>query len=35
MARIPVPGTPVRGSKSGSAIMALFDLLNFLRRRVQ
>lgn len=27
MARIPVPGTPVRGSKSGSAIMALFDLL--------
>ena len=27
MARIPVPGTPVRGSKSGSPIMALFDLL--------
>ena len=27
MTRIPVPGTPVRGSKSGSPIMALFDLL--------
>lgn len=27
MAKIPAPGTPVRGSKSGSAIMALFDLL--------
>lgn len=27
MAKIPVPGTPVRGSRSGSAIMALFDLL--------
>ena len=27
MVRIPVPGTPVRGSKSGSAIMALLDLL--------
>lgn len=27
MTRIPVPGAPVRGSKSGSAIMALFDLL--------
>ncbi|NZA26406.1 helix-turn-helix transcriptional regulator [Luteimonas sp. SJ-92] len=27
MTKIPVPGTPVRGSKSGSAIMALFDLL--------
>lgn len=24
---IPTPGTPVRGSRSGSAIMALFDLL--------
>ena len=27
MARVPVPGAPVRGSKSGSPIMALFDLL--------
>lgn len=27
MAKIPAPGTPVRGSRSGSAIMALFDLL--------
>ncbi len=27
MVRIPVPGAPVRGSKSGSPIMALFDLL--------
>lgn len=27
MVRIPVPGTPVRGSRSGSPIMALFDLL--------
>ena len=27
MASIPVPGAPVRGSKSGSPIMALFDLL--------
>lgn len=27
MVRIPVPGSPVRGSKSGSPIMALFDLL--------
>lgn len=25
--RIPLPGTPVRGSKSGKPIMALFDLL--------
>lgn len=25
--RIPKPGTPVRGSKSGKPIMALFDLL--------
>ncbi len=24
--KIPLPGTPVRGSTSGSAIMALFDL---------
>ena len=24
---IPIPGTPVRGSKSGQPIMALFDLL--------
>ena len=27
MTKIPVPGVPVRGSRSGSAIMALFDLL--------
>lgn len=27
MVDIPVPGTPVRGSQSGSPIMALFDLL--------
>ena len=27
MVRIPVPGSPVRGSRSGSPIMALFDLL--------
>lgn len=27
MTKIPMPGTPVRGSRSGSAIMALFDLL--------
>lgn len=27
MARIPVPGRPVRGSRRGSPIMALFDLL--------
>lgn len=27
MTNIPMPGTPVRGSRSGSAIMALFDLL--------
>lgn len=27
MTRIPTPGSPVRGSKSGSAIMALLDLL--------
>lgn len=26
-APIPVPGTPVRGSRSGAPIMALFDLL--------
>ena len=25
--RVPVPGNPVRGSKSGKPIMALFDLL--------
>ncbi|WP_417671898.1 winged helix-turn-helix transcriptional regulator [Roseibium sp.] len=25
--RIPMPGTPVRGSRSGDPIMALFDLL--------
>jgi DNA-binding HxlR family transcriptional regulator len=25
--KIPKPGTPVRGSKSGSPIMAMFDLL--------
>lgn len=25
--KIPIPGTPVRGSKSGAPIMALFDLL--------
>ena len=25
--RVPVPGQPVRGSKSGKPIMALFDLL--------
>lgn len=25
--KIPLPGTPVRGSKSGKPIMALFDLL--------
>lgn len=25
--KIPVPGAPVRGSKSGAPIMALFDLL--------
>lgn len=25
--QIPMPGTPVRGSKSGKPIMALFDLL--------
>lgn len=27
MAKIPYPGKPVRGSKSGAPIMALFDLL--------
>ena len=27
MTKIPTPGTPVRGSKSGAPIMALFDLL--------
>lgn len=27
MTRIPIPGKPVRGSESGSPIMALFDLL--------
>ncbi len=27
MTKIPLPGTPVRGSKSGSPIMALLDLL--------
>ncbi len=27
MTRIPIPGQPVRGSKSGAPIMALFDLL--------
>lgn len=27
MTPIPIPGKPVRGSKSGSPIMALFDLL--------
>ena len=27
MVKIPVPGSPVRGSRSGSAIMALLDLL--------
>ncbi len=27
MAKIPMPGEPVRGSRSGSPIMALFDLL--------
>ena len=27
MVKIPKPGTPVRGSKSGSPIMAMFDLL--------
>ncbi|MBD8890373.1 winged helix-turn-helix transcriptional regulator [Roseibium litorale] len=27
MAKIPIPGTPVRGSRSGAPIMALFDLL--------
>jgi len=27
MTKVPMPGTPVRGSRSGSAIMALFDLL--------
>ena len=27
MAQIPTPGKPVRGSKSGAPIMALFDLL--------
>ncbi len=27
MTRIPVPGQPVRGSRSGAPIMALFDLL--------
>ena len=27
MTKIPVPGTPVRGSKTGAPIMALFDLL--------
>ena len=26
-ARVPTPGNPVRGSKSGKPIMALFDLL--------
>lgn len=26
-AKIPMPGTPVRGSKTGKPIMALFDLL--------
>lgn len=25
--KVPTPGTPVRGSKSGKPIMALFDLL--------
>ncbi|MEO0362290.1 MAG: helix-turn-helix domain-containing protein [Pseudomonadota bacterium] len=25
--KIPIPGSPVRGSKSGAPIMALFDLL--------
>lgn len=27
MTRIPLPGQPVRGSRSGAPIMALFDLL--------
>lgn len=27
MTKIPLPGTPVRGSKSGAPVMALFDLL--------
>ena len=27
MTKIPRPGTPVRGSKSGAAVMALLDLL--------
>lgn len=27
MAKIPKPGQPVRGSKSGTPVMALFDLL--------
>lgn len=27
MAKLPTPGTPVRGSKSGKPVMALFDLL--------
>ncbi len=27
MTKIPVPGKPVRGSRSGAPIMALFDLL--------
>ncbi|MHA4837573.1 winged helix-turn-helix transcriptional regulator [Sphingopyxis sp. MSC1_008] len=27
MAKLPVPGQPVRGSRSGAPIMALFDLL--------
>ena len=27
MTQIPYPGTPVRGSRSGAPIMALFDLL--------
>jgi len=27
MSKIPVPGEPVRGSRSGTPIMALFDLL--------
>ena len=27
MAKLPKPGQPVRGSRSGSPIMALFDLL--------
>lgn len=27
MTKIPIPGTPVRGSHSGAPIMAMFDLL--------